>query len=233
MFGPTSKSVLPGLSLELHDFILKAKNLSGIVTVTAIGGSEYQFNEIMSYQNGNSEGKFDSLWLEYEYWNNKPRDLNRFLQLLDYMHNIGGGLTVGAYLGWPLGSEVSDIAKRVDRLFIHCYVDNGNKTFDFCRNRLSWFGSLELPLDVWPLFSAEWRPEQTCNKRFSYPNEPEPSCFMGPWLGNHGFSEAEDLFLRRYQNEQADWKRGLTIKGFYYFAYSHAKRYISTDVPLL
>jgi hypothetical protein len=51
---------------------------------------------------------------------------------------------------------------------------------------------------------------------------------MGPWLGSNGFSKAEDLFLKYYQNEQATWKNSLAIKGFYYYAYSHAKHYIAT-----
>jgi hypothetical protein len=46
---------------------------------------------------------------------------------------------------------------------------------------------------------------------------------MGPWLASHGFDAAEQAFRDRFRDEPASWRQDLMLKGFYYFAYSHAK----------
>lgn len=221
LFGPETKRVLPDLRPALAAFVARARGFG--TSLTAIGGSEREFDEIMRFQNDATlPGKFDALWLEYEYWNNDPKDFHRYLHLLDYMRQAGNGLTVGAYIGWPLQSEVKALSAKADRLFIHCYVDSGHKTYDYCRERLTWFGSLGRAIEIWPLFSAEWRPAEICNSKTN-PTGKEPSCFMGPWLASHGFDAAEQAFRDRFRDEPASWRQDLMLKGFYYFAYSHAK----------
>ena len=209
-------TLLPTSSAEISSFIYNAKQL-GVTSVGAAGGSEDDFDRIMNYQNNSQyPNKFDTLYLEYEYWNNN-QSFTYFLSLLDYMDSVGGSMPVETYLGWPESSDYAAIASRVDNLFLHCYVTDPANALTYCQSRLQAFGELNDNLTVWPIFSSEWRPASTCD------NPPWPTeslCFMGDWLEHNGVASAESIFIGDYNDLQASWQSGLNLAGFYYFAYS-------------
>lgn len=209
-------TLLPASSTAISNFIYNAKQL-GVTSVGAAGGSEADFDRIMTYQNTSQyANKFDTLYLEYEYWNN-DQSFTYFLSVLDYMDTVGGTMPVETYLGWPDSTDYAAIASRVDNLFLHCYVTDPNNALSYCQSRLDAFGSLGGELNVWPIFSAEWRPASTCD------NPPWPAeslCFMGQWLTQNGISAAETIFEDDYNALETNWKSGINLAGFYYFAYS-------------
>ncbi|MDC8832468.1 Ig-like domain-containing protein [Alteromonas gilva] len=209
-------TLLPAASSAISNFIYNAKQL-GVNSVGAAGGSEADFDRIMVYQNSAQyANKFDTLYLEYEYWNNN-QSFSYFLSVLDYMDSVGGTMPVETYLGWPDSADYAAIASRVDNLFLHCYVTDASIAVNYCKTRLQAFGELYDNLNIWPIFSAEWRPATTCDNP---PWPVESLCFMGDWFSNYGIAAAESEFLNDYNALQESWQSGIHLPGFYYFAYS-------------
>ncbi len=200
VYGPPVGS--PDESL-LETFMGMAKQEYGINEIGASFGSEPAFDNVISFNDRHAE-KFDVLNLEYEYWNNDPKDFERFKAILEHMRAVSQptGLRVEAYIGWPASEkEAREIADRVDRLLVHAYRNSPVDTYDYTRTRLSWFARPERPLDVSPIFSAE-------------------DGFMGPWLATHPMSEAESLYSASFEAEAGEWRYGVALLGFQYFTYT-------------
>ena len=187
----------------LARFIAKAKGSYGIGQIGATGENEGFFDDAAAFHDSHPGAGFDVLNLEYEYWNHDPRDFDRFKELLEYMRIIAEprGMLVEAYVGWPTEQECSEIRDLVDRLLLHAYRQSPDTAYGYMRERLSWLASLQDPLEIWPIFSAE-------------------ACFMGPWLKCHPLSEAEETVLDDYEDETDPWKDGVALSGFQYFPYS-------------
>ena len=219
---------LPSKSAEISTFIFNAKRL-GVTSVGAAGGSAVDFDRVMAYQHDdNFPHKFDSLYLEYEYWNHDP-DVSNFVALLDHMSTVGDDMEIEAYLGWLNEEDYAPIANRLDNLFLHCYVQDPSSAFSYCKERMKKFGELNKNLNIWPIFSAEWRPTSTCDNP---PWSEEALCFMGKWFELNGIANAENVFMEKYNAESGAWKSGLSIPGFHYFAYTFLDAEVgSPDTP--
>lgn len=183
---------------DLNDFIGKAKNLYGIEEIAAAGENTPFFENVIAYNNTHAN-KFDVLNLEYEYWNNDPRDPDNYYDKLDDMQTLANanGLLVEAYIGWPTEAEMAGIVSRVDRLLIHAYVTTPVNAADYLNERLGWIDNEEnLPI-VWVIFSVEAE-------------------FMGPWIAANSIEEAEEIVMTGLEDNGQD----LLIEAFHYFTYT-------------
>jgi hypothetical protein len=224
---------LPSQSALISDFIGNAKKL-GVTSVGAAGGIEADFDRVMVYQGDNNyPNKFDTLYLEHEYWNLDP-NVNTFVGLLDYMDAVGGSMPVEAYLGWIGENDYAAIANSIDNVFLHCYIDDASNTFSYCKERLQKFGELNANVTIYPIFSAEWRMSVDVEEGCDNPTAPpEAYCFMGKWLELNGIAAAEKVFMDDYNADPATWKAGLNIAGMHYFAYTFLDAKVgSPDTPV-
>ena len=223
--GPISTRVLPSKEVQLNNFITQAR-LKGITKINIAIGSNIEMDNVMKFIN-EYNGKVDGFWLEYEWWNNKPRDFNNAISLIKYIKQKGGDRTIGVYIGWIYQSEMSSLVNLVDYIYIHSYVSSGWQTYSRIKSRLDMI-QMALPLrkvKVYPIFSAEWLPQEICNQGTSNSSFYDCSCFMGPWLTkNDGVKGAEVAFNT---SEYADrkkyntWRNYASIEGFYYFSFTN------------
>lgn len=168
--------------------------------------------------------------LEYEWWNNKPRDFENAVTLLKYIRNRGGyDRKIGAYIGWTERDDIAQLIPLVDRILMHAYVPDGKKTYDKLKTRLNQIKAAQpsKKVPVYPIFSAEWLPPEICNQGTGHPSFYDNMCFMGPWLKNNGgLKGAERAFARSEaagRTSADNWRAHATISGFYYYSYTHLR----------
>jgi Y_Y_Y domain len=206
---------------EIASFLQKAKDDWGISRIGVAGESLGDFNHAALFNDQHTE-RFDDFVTEFEFWGSDPTfTYSKYLQLLVDMRTLAEPreITVTTYLGKPTESEAQEIASRVDRVLLHYYVNDPNNAyyrvepfvrgyvFYSFRNRLTWLArSSANPIEIWPIFSAEAPP---------YPS------FMGDWLKTNSMAAAENIYLSDFQADSGDWKDGVTLSGFQYFAYTH------------
>ena len=191
---------------RLANFIAKAKNEYGIKEIGAVGGVNTDFFDDIAEFNQLYTYHFDVLNLEFEYWNKEKypdRPFDEFMSILEHMRTIANnqGLKTEVYLGWPNQSEAQQIGPLVDRVLLHAYVDKPEQAYNYSRERLQLFASNQRLIEIWPIFSLEDE-------------------FMGPWMENHSFADAESIYLEDYRNEHEDWITYISIGGFQWFKYS-------------
>ena len=219
----------------VEEFVCKAHAL-GVNSVGAAGGASWAFDDYASYNaSAATQGQFDALYLEYEFWNTDNFDPTQFNALLDHMRQVGGNMEVNAYLGYVVDpadpnnpselAKYQTIASRIDNLYLHCYVKDASVAYDTCKPRFEAWGTETTGVNIWPIYSAEWRNEtditgivHACDDP---PWGPEEYCFMGKWLAYNGLQAAETVFLQDIGEETETWKQNLDLKGFYYFALAH------------
>jgi hypothetical protein len=199
------------LTNVLDSFVQLAKASYGIEQIGFIGENTNDFDSYIKYNN-HYAGKADVLNLEYEYWNQTPRDLSGFLARLQYMRSIGipQGLKVEAYVGWPSNSEMPQICALVDRLLVHCYVTNPSNAYTYGEPAYERWYSAGLATNrptLWPLFS--------CESSNNYSEQP----FMGDWLVANSLDAAEAIFMDSYSSDTNAMKYNAAILGFQYFSY--------------
>jgi len=204
------------LQAELSVFINLAKAQYGVREVGIAGETEVFFDQVEAY-NLNFTGKCDVLNLEYEYWNNS--DFGGFIDRLTHMRTIANlqGLAVEAYIGWlnsdtaTTASQAESIASLVDRLLVHAYRAGPDDTYAYSRERLRVLAGTGIPIEIWPIFSAE------------HPlDDIEGNNFMGNWFSNHNntLNGAENKYTGDFQSDTETWTNSIAITGFQYFTYS-------------
>ena len=236
--GPLATRVVPGKELEFSLLLTKLPAY-GVTDVNIAIGSGAEMDRVMSFIN-TYRVRVTGFHLEYEWWNNKPRDFENAATLLKYMRQKGGqDRKIGAYIGWTTQSDMNGLVPLVDRLFIHAYVPDGKKTYSKVKGRLDQImvtrkGGQTAPVivskktDVYPIFSAEWLPPEICNQGPTHPDFYNQMCFLGPWLkANGGPAGAETAFNRAEaagRTTTDNWRNYATIRGFFYYEYNHLKQ---------
>ena len=200
------------LNGTLSSFILRAETNYGVTTIGFPGQNTNDFNNYTNY-NALYPGKADVLNLEYEYWNQTPRDFTGYLGRLQYLNSLAAaqGLFVEAYVGWPSNSEITQIAGQVDRLLVHCYVKNPTNAYTYgWTNYYRWWyaGLATNRAALWPIFS--------CESSNNFADQP----FMGNWLAASGLNAAETNFEGSYVADTNVMKYNAGILGFQYYSYN-------------
>lgn len=228
--GPVETRVIPLKQPELKALIEKVR-AQGVNFVSIAVGGTAEMDRVNTFLSSYSV-KIDGLWLEYEWWNNSPRDFTtNATAILKYMRSKAApGTVIGAYIGWTTQSEMTALIKLVDRVYMHSYVDRGTKLYPKVKDRLNQIKNAvpATKVKVLPIFSAEWLPPEICNLGPTAPGYYDNMCFLGPWLkANGAFDGAEAAFNA---SEKADrpllsttktWRNYASISGFYFYSYKH------------
>lgn len=227
--GPVETRVIPAQELGFIKLLEKVR-LAGVTIVNIAIGSVIEMDRVMNFIN-NNDVKIDGFHLEYEWWNNTPRDFETAVNLLQYIRSKGGeSRFVGAYIGWTTQEEMTALIPLVDKLYIHSYVPDGKKTYSRLKARLDQImvAKPRVKVSVYPIFSAEWLPPEICNQGTSHPDFYNQMCFMGPWLrANGGPSGAEKAFNRSEaagRTTKDNWRNYAVIQGFSYYSYTYLKQ---------
>lgn len=194
--------ILPEDPTNLNTAIEYLKNNHNILHFNAAYSSLNQLKDIKVFQDVYKQ--FTGVILEYEWWNNDPRDFSYALILIKGPKEIGLKLETQVYTGWYDEMEVDGLVNNVDILYLHAYRVNPYDTYVYTRSRLQLIKNYKMKFGV--IFSAE-------------PN------FMGPWFKNNSIIEAEKVYNDDYNAATTDYSN-LTKVGFNYFDYSFMKYYL-------
>ena len=214
--------------VQLSTFIQAAKNC-GIIDVAAIGAASFQWDAIYRFQY-TYPNSFNTLLTEVEFWNstatNMPADFLAFLNMLDYMRNLGiqyngKSVKIAVYLGWlnrvpgyTADQVAAKISTKVDRVYLHCYVKSATTAYSYCQSRLRNFVNAHKTIELYPIFSAEGT-EYTVDH----------DLFMGDWLKVNSTVKAEQIYSNSYYTE---YPLGAVAQllGFQYFEYSFMTHFL-------
>ncbi|NKB69261.1 MAG: hypothetical protein GKR89_19500 [Candidatus Latescibacteria bacterium] len=175
----------------LHGAIETLKGY-GISRFNAAYSTTGQLEQIGAHQA--AYGDFTGTILEFEWWNERPRDFAGARSRLQAAADLD--MEVLAYVGWLEVDEIDDLADLVDVLHLHAYRKTGTDTFEYTRQRLE---LLENKAQKFvPIFSAEWD-------------------FMEDWLQKEGMNAAEKLYDKGYDGWNHGAKKTLAKVGFNYF----------------
>ncbi len=208
------------LSEALIAFAARAR-AAGILRLEAIGAADAAaWDRIAAFQR--THGTFDGLVTEIEFWNGDVTfaELTRLLddlRALGLADARGAPLPLAVYVGRFDAAQALELARRVDRVYVHCYTRSGESTFDYGRERFQLLAAASTmtgrALDVLPIFSAE-------GVDFRAGGE----TFMGEWLSAHGLDEAERWFLGGWS--AAALPASLRLAGTQYYEYVFLERYL-------
>lgn len=160
--------------LALGRFIASARR-RGIEQLEAVVGGDRRFiDSVARYQASAAvEARFDSIVVEQEFW--ETGRLQPLIRTLDQLAGLGlvdrrgARLPIGVYLGWlhkkPHGvapiEKARAIVRRVDYIYLHLYVSDPERAFDYGQSRLALLDRAAREtgrrITVAPLFSAEGR----------------------------------------------------------------------------
>ena len=201
---------------KLSNFINLAKQEYGIKEIAIAGAGRFFFEDVEEYNN-NYSGKCDVMNIEYEYWN--LSDYDGYIQRLTDTRAIADrcGLELEAYIGQfnsptvSVETQATTIAGLVDRLLVHSYRSTPHMTFDTLRARFDALANTGVPVEIRPLFSAEYPGDDFGSRNF-----------MGDWLAdpNNSLEDAEDVFMEFFRAHPEPWINSINITGFQYFTSS-------------
>ena len=177
---------------DAHHRAVETLKTHGITRFNAAYSAVEQLGQIGSHQG--KHGDFTGTILEFEWWNEGPRDFAGALSRLRAAADLG--LEVLAYVGWLEADEIDDLTDLVDVLHLHAYRPTGNDTFEYTRPRLELLQNREQKFV--PIFSAEGN-------------------FMEAWLRQEGMAAAERLYEVGYDGWNHPATATLTKVGFNYF----------------
>ncbi len=215
----------------LARFIFKAKINYGLAGVGGSGESADFFIEVIHAYNmsrTNAIERFDTYNLEYEYWNksssekggyycenylkNKGKSCNRinsfkfFINSLAVMKKLANEnshkVTVEAYVGKYYKHEIKKIAKYVDRLLIHVYVESPKNGFNYANKRLTYLSEVKSMPKTSIIYSSE-------------------ILFMGGWLKYNSLKKGEKIFIDSLKKKNKDLLRKINFTDFTYYNYNH------------
>jgi hypothetical protein len=226
--GPVETRVIPLKQPELKSLIDKVRQ-QGVTFVSIAVGGTAEMDRVSKFIS-TYQVKIDGLWLEYEWWNNSPRDFfTNATSILKYMRSKAPVNTViGAYIGWTQQDEMTALIKLVDRVYMHSYVDKGSKLYPKTKSRLDQIKNAvpATKVKVVPIISAEWLPPNICNLGPTAPGYYDNMCFLGPWLKANGafigaekaYNDAEKVDRPRLTTTKT-WRNYADIAGFYFYSY--------------
>jgi len=217
----------------LAKFITSAKKEHGIKSVSASGETSNFFIEAIHPYNLSRlkpEERFDVYNLEYEYWNkkeslnggyycetylknaqlacNRKSSFGYYINSLSVMKSLANDanldIKIEAYVGKFTRDEADQISKHVDMLLIHDYVKDPKYSYLYVKDRLNHLDAIHSHIEISILFSEE-------------------NNFMGQWLRNHEFEEAERVFFTELDKKQIALEEHLNFQGFTYYNYSFFK----------
>jgi hypothetical protein len=226
--GPLATRVVPGAEPAFSALLMRLP-AAGVTHYNIAVGSVAEMDRVQKFLDTQCGGQLiTGLHLEYEWWNNQPRDFENAKNLLKYMRQSGDGKkTIAAYIGWTTAEEMAELIPLVDRILIHAYVPDGTKTYSKVKARLDQIRAARPTkrVSVYPLFSAEWLPPELCDKGPSTPGFYDNMCFMGPWLkANGGVLGAERAFNTSVSADtKKTWNLSARINGYSYYAYVYLK----------
>jgi hypothetical protein len=226
--GPLVTRVISGAEQQFSALLMRLP-AAGVTHYNIAIGSFGEMDRVQRFIDTQCGGQLiTGLHLEYEWWNNKPRDFENAKKVLNYMRQSGdGNKLVAAYIGWTTPEEMAELIPLVDRILIHAYVPDGTRTYSRVKARLDQIRTARPPqrVSVYPLFSAEWLPPELCDKGPKEPGFYDNMCFMGPWLkANGGVLGAERAFNTAVTNDKTKtWTPSVRIDGYSYYSHVHLK----------
>ncbi|UAM97838.1 hypothetical protein K8354_16340 [Polaribacter litorisediminis] len=218
----------------LAKFIAKAKKEHHVKSVSASGETGNFFIKAIHPYNVSrtkQEERFDVYNLEYEYWNkkqsldggyycetylkkanmscNRESSFKYYINSLFVMKSLAEDanidIKIEAYVGKFTRQEADQISKHVDMLLVHDYVEDPKYSYLYVKERLNHLDAIHSHIEISILFSEE-------------------NNFMGKWLRNHEFEEAERIFFTELEKKQIALEEHLNFQGFTYYNYSFFKR---------
>ena len=214
----------------LARFIFKAKINYGLEGVGGSGESaDFFITAIHAYNMSriNPIERFNTYNLEYEYWKkeasenggyycenylrrngkscNRKNTFEFFINSLAIMKDLASKnshkVTVEAYVGEYFRHEIKKIAKYVDRLLVHVYVNNPNSGYNFANKRLEYLTEVAKMPKISIIYSSE-------------------ILFMGGWLKYNSLKKAENIFIDSMMKRNKDLFRKINFTNFTYYNYN-------------
>jgi hypothetical protein len=112
-------------------------------------------------------------------------------------------------LGWidrdpalTINEAAQEIAARLDRVYLHCYVKDPAQAYPYCQARMNAFLAAKPAPQIIPIFSAE-------SSSFKAGSD----VFMGDYLSQNSLDSAESIFLSAMGQKNQ-------IVGFQYYEYT-------------
>jgi hypothetical protein len=220
----------------LARFIFKAKINYSLKGVGGSGeSSDFFVNAIHAYNMSriNPIERFDTYNLEYEYWKkeasenggyycenylkktgqscNRKNTFKFFINSLAVMKKLAKEnshkVTVEAYVGKYFRHEIHKIAKYVDRLLVHAYVQNPKHGFSAANRRLEYLSELKKKPKISIIYSSE-------------------ILFMGGWLKYNSLKRGENIFIDSMRKKNKDLLKKINFTDFTYYNYNHLAKSI-------
>lgn len=208
-----NNGVLPTYDLQLALLVSECRAIGVKKTGIAIG-STAEADRVFTFMDTFPGTIINTIWIEYEFWNNEPRDFSFTQSLAEYIRaNCPRTIELGCYIGTANEAEMLSLSDLVDRIFVHRYTPNGSNTYDGIKTRLSYLGTSDKRVKILPLFSAE-------------------SEYMGPWYTANGIRKAESAFTMAFNRDTSnrEWKDNVSIAGFYIYGYTQLRDAFSNGV---
>jgi hypothetical protein len=214
----------------LAKFISKARLEYNIEEISASGETgDFFLKAIHPYNQSRKkkEEKFNVYNLEFEFWKKgdyedggyycetylkkgaipctREGSFNYFIEALDIMKLLvdqdNCSVKIEAYIGITSTKEISTIAKYVDRLLVHAYKLDPEKSYLYSKERLNMLAEINSNIEVSIIYSAEGK-------------------FMGNWLKKNSYIKAENIFYNEIKNNPKVYKN-INFNGFTYYTYKH------------
>jgi hypothetical protein len=228
---PLSDSLKNG---ALAKFISRAKLEYNIKEISASGESgDFFLKAIHPYNKSRkkAEEKFDVYNLEYEYWYekasseggyycetylkkgqlpcNRKGSFTYYIEALTIMKLLAEEeshpVKIEAYIGKFTKEEALELDHHLDRLLIHAYVKNPDKSYNYTKERLKLLSELNSKISISIIFSSEMN-------------------FMGRWLSKNDFKKAEEIFFKELNKDDKELTKTLNFEGFTYYNYSYYQK---------
>lgn len=228
-----------GASIDLANFIQKAKQKYGIKQVGAVGESyEFFYNLIRVYNEQHDPiQRFDVYNVEFEFWNTKSIGYGKYY-CIEYLQPAGckcdtsgsfryyknlirrvdslakaEGIISELYVGWFNQGQAITLSNSVDRILLHDYVNIYSTLFANINTRLKSLAARKVKTEVILLLSAE-------------------PTWLGSWLTSHPIVQPYNDVIKEIANSSPTWNQYINLNGYQWFTYSEMPSTpISMDVP--
>lgn len=210
---------------ELRSFMERARAFENLEIEAIAGTNREDWDLIAKFHR--SHLPFDALLTEIEFWHGTESEVSHkfaeYLEILKYLHKLqlsrenAEPVKVKTYLGWFNQKQAAAIIQEVDEVYLHAYVQDAAKTFEFTRSRLALLDQAIRAsgknISIKPIFSAEGSEQQG----------PGGEPFMGEWIKNHHdpLNTADALYLKI--SARSDYHPYMA--GTQYFLYDILKYY--------
>jgi len=217
-------------TMQLADFIYKAKTDYCIQCITAIGENADFFRDVISAYNHlrpQKDQKIDAYNLEFEFWNYIAIGVGKDNYCTNYLRYAGANCDVeGAfhfymqqlarlhqlavqdnclcetYVGQFDEKKIKEMLPFLNRILIHAYVSNPSTSYQYTVERLMLFAGTNAVTNVIIIFSSEAE-------------------FSGPWLYAQDESAAFKIYRKSYGADNERFKSHVNLLGYQWFDYSN------------